>query len=155
VGVGKAIETIAEEMRQALKTDGFFALLRAAGNHVDQTMNMVHVPANQIDGDMTKEEVFNMYADAEAMYTKTAPNGVLVDGPVTVDGDVITTDLTMTTTLSNGEPHTGHSISQWTVKDGYVVSCYAVSQAVEGSGHQQILKMMEERGLETPARRSG
>jgi hypothetical protein len=146
------IETIADEMRAALKTGGFFALLHKAGDHVDTTMNMVHVPANDIDGDMSLDEVRAMYNGAEEMYATMCPDGVSVDGSVTTNGNVIVTDLTMNATLANGDPLRMNSVSEWTVESGHVVACLAKAQPVEGSGHEAVMGYIEDSGLEMPKR---
>jgi hypothetical protein len=146
-------DTIAAQMREAVESGGFAAWGNCVADHVD-TMNMVHDPSGgPMDGPVTGEQLRKLYNfEVEEMCTKIFPDGYTVNGPVTVEGNDVITEFTMSGKLADGTQIDYTSLTNWTVENGRIVACLA--KAVQGEdeeeGREALMKAMMNSGAPMP-----
>jgi hypothetical protein len=149
----ETVDTIAAQMRDAVASGGFAAWGNCVADHVD-VMNMVHGPSGMPnDGPITGDQLRALYNfEVEHMYVKVFPNGYTVTGPVSVDGNDVVTEFTMSGTLADGSEVRMTSLTNWTVENGRIVACYAESVAGEGEqdGREALMKAMVDAGVPMP-----
>ena len=149
----ETVDTIAAQMRDAVASGGFAAWGNCVADHVD-VMNMVHDPSGgPLDGPITGEQVRALYGfEVENMYSKVFPNGYTVTGPVSVEGDDVVTEFTMSGTLADGTEVSTTSLTNWTVENGRIVACFAKSVPGEGEqqGREALMKAMADSGVPMP-----
>jgi hypothetical protein len=138
-------DEVAAELRAALD-GGPKSLIDAAGRRFGDKVEVVHEPAMPSDGVMDGAELRTMTGNETAAIEQGIPDASY-EGTVTVDGDDITVNATLSGSLPDGDTFAVTIPMMFTVKDGEVVR---MGSKLDPGVGEQMMKAFSSAGIEIP-----
>lgn len=138
-------EEVAAELRAALD-GGPKSLMDAAGKRFGDKVEVFHEPPMESDKVMDGAELRTMTGGETAAIEQGIPDASY-QGTVTVDGDDITVEATLSGSLPDGDSFAVTIPMMFTVKDGDIVR---MGSKVDPAAGEQMMKAFGSAGIEIP-----